>query len=96
MRHAGYRVEWKCYVNQDHWCRIPGEIDDIVDFIGLQVRWELDADQHLKLRCVPVSVLNFPPGRWWLHVIVECSGLLSIRNDCKVLERADKEVSQDL
>ncbi|KAI1171375.1 phospholipase/carboxylesterase [Nemania sp. FL0916] len=41
MRAAGYNVEWKLYPGLGHWYRIPDEIDDIVEFIGKHVGWEL-------------------------------------------------------
>ncbi|KAI4868589.1 acyl-protein thioesterase [Hypoxylon rubiginosum] len=44
MRTAGYKVLWKPYANLGHWYKIPNEIDDIVDFIQLEVKWPLKDD----------------------------------------------------
>ncbi|XXG94757.1 hypothetical protein Hte_001015 [Hypoxylon texense] len=41
MRAAGYKVRWKPYADLGHWYKIPDEIDDIVDFIQLEVKWPL-------------------------------------------------------
>ena len=41
LRNAGYQVEWKCYVDQGHWYKIPDEIDDICYFIASKVGWEV-------------------------------------------------------
>jgi predicted esterase len=40
MRDAGYQVDWKCYEDQGHWCKIPYEIDDIHSFITSKVGWK--------------------------------------------------------
>ena len=44
VRGAGYRVTWKCYQEQGHWYKVPGKIDDIVDFIASRVGWEISDD----------------------------------------------------
>ncbi|RGP76723.1 acyl- thioesterase [Fusarium longipes] len=37
----GYDVNWKCYAELGHWYNVPGEIDDILDFIRNNVGWSL-------------------------------------------------------
>ncbi|TQV91135.1 hypothetical protein V2A60_008057 [Cordyceps javanica] len=39
MRSAGYNVNWKCYLKQGHWYKIPDEIDDIIESIA-RIGWK--------------------------------------------------------
>ncbi|KAI0459076.1 acyl-protein thioesterase [Xylaria acuta] len=41
MRAAGYNVDWKLYPGLGHWYKIPEEIEDIANFIGKRVGWDM-------------------------------------------------------
>ncbi|KAI0100299.1 acyl-protein thioesterase [Nemania sp. FL0031] len=41
LREAGYNVDWELYSSPGCWYRVPGEIDDIINFIRNRVGWEI-------------------------------------------------------
>lgn len=38
----GFQVDWKSYIGQGHWYKIPDEIDDIVEFIRTKAAWKME------------------------------------------------------
>lgn len=41
MKAVGFQADWKSYEDQAHWYKVPGEVDDIVEFVRTRVGWPL-------------------------------------------------------
>jgi pimeloyl-ACP methyl ester carboxylesterase len=48
LRAIGFDVTWKLYPELGHWHKVPGEIEDIADFVKCRVGWRLAGDEALR------------------------------------------------
>ncbi|VUC21476.1 unnamed protein product [Clonostachys rosea] len=39
LRDIGFKVLWRTYQDQGHWYKVPEEIDDILAFMGSEMKW---------------------------------------------------------
>ncbi len=45
LRALGFQVDWREYREQGHWYMIPDEIDDMVEFIGTRLGWNMEVNE---------------------------------------------------